>query len=328
MTCRPAARVRAARHRGAALLTALLLAAVVSALAASAYWMQWRSYRVERAERDRAQAAWLLIGALDWARLIVREDGRASTTDHLGEPWALALQPTQLSTFLAGTGFAAPDLETTRLAGQIEDAQARLNWRNLIDGDGATARLSAADLAAFERLYARFGLAPGEVGTIGQNLLRAWRSPATGSGPRTLRPQRLDDLRALGLSDQAYAALAPYTVWLPQRTPLNVNTATPVAWQALLPNLDNSTAQALLARRQREPFASVEAFLAAWGVGGSGLDPARLSVTSQYFIVHGQLQREGLTLQQRALLQRDGTQVRVVWLEHQGGSPLTRFTAP
>ena len=63
------------RSRGAALLTAMLTVTLVATFAAAALWQQWRSVEVETAERDRLQAAWVLSGALDWARLILREDG-------------------------------------------------------------------------------------------------------------------------------------------------------------------------------------------------------------------------------------------------------------
>ncbi|MDM7456560.1 MAG: type II secretion system protein GspK, partial [Tepidimonas sp.] len=96
--------------RGAALLVALMLMALVATLAAGAWSLQWRAWHVERTERDRAQAAWLLTGALDWARLILREDGRASRTDHLAEPWAVPLQPTRLSTFLRATANDGTDV--------------------------------------------------------------------------------------------------------------------------------------------------------------------------------------------------------------------------
>jgi len=68
-------------QRGAALLLAMLTVTLVAALAASALWQQWRALEVERAERQRAQAAWILTGALDWARLILREDGRGNQTN-------------------------------------------------------------------------------------------------------------------------------------------------------------------------------------------------------------------------------------------------------
>ena len=64
-------------------------------------WQQWRAVQVEAAERARTQSAWILSGALDWARLILREDARNGGTDHLGEPWAVPLAEARLSTFLA-----------------------------------------------------------------------------------------------------------------------------------------------------------------------------------------------------------------------------------
>ena len=71
-----------ARHKwvnqqGAALLMAMLTVALVATLAAAGLWLQWRSIEVEATERQRAQAHWLLLGALDWARIILREDARA-----------------------------------------------------------------------------------------------------------------------------------------------------------------------------------------------------------------------------------------------------------
>ena len=74
------------RHLGAALLTAMLTVALVASMAAAALWQQWRGVEVEMAERTRTQSLWVLTGALDWARLILREDARAGGADHLGEP--------------------------------------------------------------------------------------------------------------------------------------------------------------------------------------------------------------------------------------------------
>ena len=61
---------------GAALLTAMIIVALVATLAGAMVWQQWRAVQVEAAERARTQSAWILSGALDWARLILREDAR------------------------------------------------------------------------------------------------------------------------------------------------------------------------------------------------------------------------------------------------------------
>ncbi len=61
-------------QRGAALLMAMIIVTLVVTLAGAMVWQQWRAVQVEAAERARTQSAWILTGALDWARLILRED--------------------------------------------------------------------------------------------------------------------------------------------------------------------------------------------------------------------------------------------------------------
>ena len=124
---------RAGRQRGAAMLLAMLIVALVSSLAATMVWLQWRAMQVEVSERARSQAGWILLGALDWARLILREDGRTQGADHLGEPWAVPLAEARLSTFLAADKNNTDDAPEAFLSGQIADAQARFNLTNLVD---------------------------------------------------------------------------------------------------------------------------------------------------------------------------------------------------
>ena len=59
----------------------MLTVSLVAMLAAGAAWQQWRTIEVESTERQHAQAQWLLLGALDWARIILREDARSGNPD-------------------------------------------------------------------------------------------------------------------------------------------------------------------------------------------------------------------------------------------------------
>ena len=132
------------KQRGAAILTAMLTVVLVASLAASALWQQWRGIEVETAERSRSQSSWILTGALDWARLILREDARKGGADHLAEPWAIPLEQARLSTFLAADrsdALAAEETQDAFLSGQMQDLQSRLNVTNLIDN---AAKYSAA----------------------------------------------------------------------------------------------------------------------------------------------------------------------------------------
>ncbi|MFN3956022.1 MAG: type II secretion system minor pseudopilin GspK [Tepidimonas ignava] len=299
--------------RGSALLVALMLMAVVAALGAAAWSLQWRAWAVERAERQQAQAAWLLTGALDWARLIVREDGRASTNDHLGEPWAVPLQPTRLGTFLRTHPTVTEDdpAQAAWLSGRIEDVQARLNWRNLIDTGVHPPRLAPLPLAAFERLYAVLGLPSAELHSVAQQLLAAW--PSATQPARNLPPQRLEDLRSLGLSTTSLTALQPWTTWLPEPTPVNVNTAPAPVLRAVIAGLEPEEAKRLVTVRNQRPFDSLGALSAQLPQLASVLQPTQLTVSSRYFVVTGQLRLDDLEVEQQALLRRDGTRVTVLW---------------
>ena len=82
-------------------LTAMLIVVLVTTLASAMVWQQWRAVQVEAAERARTQAAWILAGALDWARLILREDARSGSATTLNDPWATPLAEARLSSFLA-----------------------------------------------------------------------------------------------------------------------------------------------------------------------------------------------------------------------------------
>ena len=82
---------RLAVQQGAALLLAMMTVVLVATLASAMLWQQWRTTSVETAERQSQQAHWLLVGAHDWSRVVMREDSLGSNTDHLGEPWARAI---------------------------------------------------------------------------------------------------------------------------------------------------------------------------------------------------------------------------------------------
>ncbi|RYY91625.1 MAG: general secretion pathway protein GspK, partial [Comamonadaceae bacterium] len=171
MTMRRAAPI--ARQAGAALLAAMLTVTLVATLAAAALWQQWRAVEVESAERARVQAAWVLVGALDWARLILREDGRAGGPDHLAEPWAVPLEEARLSSFLSAEKNIASDalegLPDAFLSGRIVDAQSRLNVLNLVEGN----RPAPTAVAAFAKLFELLGLPAGELSLLTTGVQRA-----------------------------------------------------------------------------------------------------------------------------------------------------------
>jgi len=304
-------------QRGAALLSAMVVVALIATLASAALWQQWRQVEIETAERGRSQTQWMMTGVLDWSRLILREDARASTVDHLAEPWAVPLQETRLSSFLNTSDDGDPMLDAF-LSGRISDEQGKLNLRNLVDATSSNPRLSQADAAAFDKLFNALGLPPPELLTLENNLVLAWRGNGSATaGNRPLQPQRYAQLGWLGLSQATLQALAPYATWLPQPTPLNLNTASALVL-ASIEGIDLPTAQTLASSRPGKGYPNVAAFLANPMLQGRDISPRGLSVNSRQFRatidveLHGQRLRlvsdlrvisaEQVRVQQRTLL--------------------------
>ncbi|WP_310614776.1 type II secretion system minor pseudopilin GspK [Limnohabitans sp.] len=304
-------------QRGAALLAAMLTVALVATFAAGALWQQWKSIEVEGAERQRTQARWLLTGALDWARVILREDARAgdanAPADHLAEPWAVPLQEARLSSFLAalpdgtrGTSNTVDDdklAQNVLLSGAITDLQGRLNVANLLQGE----QLDAKTVLVFERLFDVLSVPPAQLSLLTQGLLAAQKQNS--SAP--LMPQRVSQLSWFGLSPQALQTLSPHITVLPVRTPVNLNTASLQVLYASVPGLSLSDAQRLVQQRERQHWASVEAFQKALGRTVS-LEGTH-SVNTRYFEVMGRLRMPQTVLQERSLVQRDASDLKIIW---------------
>jgi general secretion pathway protein K len=322
------------RQRGAALLTAMLTVALVATLASAALWQQWRQVEIEIAERGRSQTAWMMTGALDWTRLILREDAisaQGAAADHLGEPWALPVQESKLSTFLSqDQQWREGDAEVF-LSGQITDAQSRMNVMNLLQ-DG---QISAPALARFAALFQRLGLPLGELQTLAQQLqaslqaskaTQASTNPGTNSpGAAPLLPQQTAQLVWLGLSPGTLAALQPHITVLPEATPVNLNTASAEVLSAVLPGLDLASARQALTQRQRGHWASLSAAQDALGSSGRLLDDKQHIVRSRYFEVQGRMRIDNVVQQETALVLREGGQVRMLWRVR---SPQLRLDAP
>jgi general secretion pathway protein K len=291
-----------ARQRGAALLTAMIIVTLVATLAAAMVWQQWRAVQVEAAERARAQSAWILSGALDFARLILKEDLRSGRPTALTEPWATPLAEARLSTFLAVDKSNADDGPEAFLSGNIADAQARYNLLNLVvPRQGTTAAaVDPLELETLERLCQTVGVESGIALRIANGLRDALDST---SAAAPLMPGSVSQLTWLGLDAASVQALQPYVVILNVQTPINVNTASQEVLAAVIKGLDLATAEHLVQTRQRTPFKDITVAFAAQIPALAPLTP-RLDVRSSYFEVRGRLRLVDRVLVERSLVHR------------------------
>lgn len=304
-------------QKGAALLMAMLTVALVAVLASAALWQQWRTLSVETAERDAQQTAWLLRGAQDWASVVLREDGRSGSTDHLAEPWAVPLREARLSAFLAaGSNGEVNDsdslTEQVFLSGRITDMQSRLNMTNLLDGN----KLNERSLLAFARLYRALGLPDTELRQWTTALLAAAQTPPVANA--VLLPQRFEQLHWLGLSAKSLARLSPHMTVLPTRTTVNLNTASTEVLYASVPGLELQQAQQWTTERASQPFDNLEAVRTRMGKTAENINDSQHAVNTRYFEVTGQLRHGQVYQLQKSLIQRDGNNSKTIWREQRG----------
>ena len=317
---------------GSAILTAMLTVTLVATLATSALWQQWRTSEIEAAERARLQSRWILGGALDWARLILREDAAQNAVDHLSEPWAVPLAEARLSTFLAASQGESDtqDVPGVFLSGHIIDLQSRLNIGNLVQG-GATDPLARI---AFTRLFQQLGLDQNELAQLIKQLEAAQKAAAptsntnastartatsvstnasSSSASTALLPSNFDQLTWLGLSAATLERLRPFVTWLPKPTPVNLNTAPAEVIFAVISDFDWGTAQRFVQKRNQLHLTSLNDVQQRSGSSQQiHLDNGLQSVNTRFFEVHASLRNDlGLTTEV-SVIQRDGMDTQVL----------------
>jgi general secretion pathway protein K len=295
------------------MLLALLILTMVATLAAGMVWQQWRAVQIEGAERARTQAAWILSGALDWARLILREDARNNASDqrdHLGEPWAVPLAEARLSSFLAAdkdnNSIAENDSLDAFLSGSIVDAQSRWNLRRLVLRD-TQGKLKDLELRVLGRLCAAAG-APGDCASrIAAVARSAWDLAAANRDSAVIAPQRLSQFAWLGIDAELLAKLEPFVTVLPvSDTTVNVNTASAEVIAAVVDGMTLGQAQRLVQDRARSALRNVTT------APGNAYFPAEdkfnskdgVGVSSRFFIVQGRLRLGERVLEERSLVER------------------------
>lgn len=299
-------------QQGAAILMAMLTVTLVAAVAAQSVHQQWSLVQVEQSVRTQVQAQWLLRGALDWSRLLLRLDAQsAGRTDYLAEPWAIPLQETKVSSFVrAHAGVAqddaSSDFSDAYLSGWVEDMQSKINLQQaFVAGVSAEERIAASH--AVERLFERLGLPRSEYVRLQEGLRQAG-SAESQEGDRPLMPKHLDDLVWLGLSAETVEALAPHAMVWEAKTKINVNTAGATVIWAVAPGMSWGQAQALVQARAQQHFKRLGD--AQQQITGVTLSDAVFTVQSDLFVANGQIRMGELVRAMQSELERENAWVQ------------------
>lgn len=277
----------AAKQRGMAIISALLIAAVVAVLAGSMLTRQSVFTRSLEAEQLRLQGQWLLLGGLERSRQLLWDARQKDVLTRLDQPWARA----------QGGAFE----------GRIVDEQGKFNLRNLVN----RGQPDAEQLQNFERLCRTLGVDPALSRRISQRVVASYVPPAKYPMLRSLEDlgglEGLDPLLLLRL--QAYISVLPAPTWV------NGNTASAEVLSAVVPQLSLSQAHGLVAERDSgQWFINRGDFVNRLHLPQVAVDTVQVGITSEWFRLRGQARREQRRVTMDALLHRpEERQPQVIW---------------
>jgi len=317
------------RQRGAAIVTALLIVALATTIVSALFARQSATVRTIENRLAITQARWIERAAIDWARVILRQDARSSSTDHLGEPWAVPVADTRVDASVGAGGALDSGATPATLSGQILDMQGRFNLANVVPGG----RVDPVEAAALANLLTLVGQPSSLAEPLIARLLAA--TPAvketaggeggTGAGtgvgsvntsrPTALPIRRAADLLTIpGFDAVAVAALEPLIVMLPRTAPLNINTASAEVIAARTSGMELSQARAFVAARERVPFRDLTDANQAYEPQAQIFKAERWGVTSAWFLVRGAVRYDRIESRSDTLLERKGRElVELVW---------------
>jgi general secretion pathway protein K len=299
------------RQRGVAVVTALLLTTLAITIVASLFWQQQVQVRSIENQRLQLQKQWILRGALDWTRLILREDARYSKVDHLGEPWATPLAETRLDQYVENESNS--DVPDAVLSGGIVDAQSRYNLANRCQ-NGV---VNPEEVAAFARLLTNLRQNPSLAQATATLMQQAQGSSQNGTGgtgstapaasadaPQPVNILYADDLLAVpGFTPEALESIRDFVVVLPYPTPINVNTAPAEVLSARIATLSLADAAAAVSMRESAWFKDPGDFTNRMHV--SNVPANAIDTKTEFFLVNGNVRLSRATMHMQALIKRN-----------------------
>ena len=239
--------------QGVALITSLLILAIVSVIASNLIYQEFIAIQRTSSFAHTAQAKMYALGGESWAKQILLRDAKKNKLDSLSDDWAQKLPPIPIDGGL--------------ITGNIIDLQGRMNLNNLVDIN----KVSPIFLDEFKRLLEK--QTQEENSTPLANTLIDWMD----ANDETLPIDGAEDYFYLGKEQPYRAANQPLTELaelayvkgydkklilklekmlcvLPEKTKININTAGKQMLSFLFEDFSKTEIEAFDRHRQKKPF--------------------------------------------------------------------------
>ncbi|MBE0494036.1 MAG: type II secretion system minor pseudopilin GspK [Thiomicrospira sp.] len=304
------------RQKGFALLTVLLVVALVATIASSILYQQRLDIQRSAFMLNQSQAMAVAAGIDTWVKKGLAFDASQNQVDHLAEAWAQPMLPMEF--------------EGGDLGGQLLDMQGRFNLNNLAETD-ETKREAWRSL--LERILTRQNLNTDWVAPL-IDWVDADNNPIPGgaeSDTYLLKnpPYRaanqlmvlVDEVQLLeGLNPAQFRQVRPWLSALPKVSAINVNTAPEPVLLGLAEWMNLSLVQAWLDVRMTEPANETADFRTFLGQMGGGeqnqinqdLPDWMITTQSEFFQLEGLVAYGEANLNARALYYRQDQQVSLL----------------
>ena len=290
-------------ERGAAVISALIIVAIVAALTTGLFQRQTASTRRVENEMARVQARAMLAGGIDWARLIVRDHSKREPITRGDQIWATPVLDTRIE--------RPGDERVAVFSGRVQDEQGKYNLYNLANNgvpqpeQELVLRRLLNTLQLPDTLAARMvdimsaaqpGMPPADAASAPQG------RPAPDA--RAPLPRGVDEVAALlALEPSARNELRRTMTVLPVATSVNVNTAPAEVLAALVPGLSLSQARSMAGERDRGNWFNNSGDFANRLAGAGVKTPApAVATTSGWFLASGTVAYERARISMQALL--------------------------
>ena len=300
-------------QQGVALISAILIVAIVVTAAAFLSFEQQLWIRQAENISDRALAESVRRGAMQGALIILEEDAKDSTTDHLDEDWYKA----SLGGPIGDGGFV----------GLIRDAQALFNLNSLVKKDGTP---NKKNIDMFKRLLSAQNIDPNLAEAVVDWLDEGSRTRPYGAEdidyldvkiPYRTANQKFSSIEELrlvkGFDTKSVNKLRDYLTALPENnTSININTAPIEVLKAMFTNPPTDTViQDLIV--DKRPF-NKKAQLMTNLAGQARPAITDYNVMTAYFNVNVDVTFGRLTRRSVALVKRENNNTaRILWQNQQ-----------